>query len=143
MLFRSHKFAIVNIQFYECYAYPDQRIAYPRCDQPIENQKEFFRHLIDLGADIVVGTSAHQPQTFELYQEKPIFYGLGNLFFDQIYWPDTRRSLILTHYFDGSKYLQTRISPTIYDDSFKTRLLDQAESQDFLSRLIPASPKGN
>ena len=139
----QHKFIIINIQFFECYAYPDQRVAYPRCDQPIENQKEFFRHLIDLGADMVVGTSAHQPQTFELYQEKPIFYGLGNLFFDQVYWPDTKRSLILTHYFDGSKYLQTRISPTIYDDSFKTRFLDQAEAQAFLSRLISASPKGN
>ena len=113
------------------------------CDKPIPNQQEFFRHLIDLGADMVVGTSAHQPQTYELYHGKPIFYGLGNLFFDQIYWPDTRRSLILTHYFDGQKYIQTRISPTIYDETLKTRLLNTAETQDFLNRLLHASPKGN
>lgn len=139
----EQKFTIINIQYFECYAYPDQPVAYPACDQPIQNQKEFFRHLIDLGADMVVGTSAHQPQTYELYNQKPIYYGLGNLFFDQIYWPDTTRSLILTHYFDNNKLLQTRISPTIYDDTFRPRLLDHTEAQNFLNRLISASPKGN
>ena len=92
---------------------------------------------------MVVGTSAHQPQTYELYQNKPIYYGLGNLFFDQIYWPDTTRSLILTHYFKNDKLLQTRISPTIYDNTFKPRLLDSTETQNFLARLLLASPKGN
>ena len=92
---------------------------------------------------MVVGTSAHQPQTYELYQNKPIYYGLGNLFFDQIYWPDTTRSLILTHYFNQNKLLQTRISPTIYDQTFRPRLLDSSEAQTFLSRLLLASPKGN
>ena len=140
---KENKFTIVNIQYFECYAYPNQQVAYPLCDQPIQNQKDFFRHLIDLGADIVVGTSAHQPQTYELYQNKPIFYGLGNLFFDQFYWPDTRRSLIITHYFDGANYLQTRISPTVYDETFRTRLLTPDEAQPFLSRLLEASPKGN
>ena len=135
-------FTIVNIQFFECYAYPNGPVAYPACDAPIQNQQAFFRHLIDLGADIVVGTSAHQPQTFELYQHKPIFYGLGNLFFDQIYWPDTRRSLILTHYFHDKHYLQTKISPTSYDETFQTRLLNSDEAITFLSRLINASPKG-
>lgn len=139
----ENKFTIINLQYFECYAYPDSPVAYPACDKPIPNQQEFFRHLIDLGADMVVGTSAHQPQTYELYHGKPIFYGLGNLFFDQIYWPDTRRSLILTHYFDGQKYLQTRISPTIYDETLKTRLLNTAETQDFLNRLLQASSRGN
>ena len=137
------KFTIVNIQYFECSAYPNQPVAYPICDQPIQNQKEFFRHLIDLGADMIVGTSAHQPQTYELYNQKPIYYGLGNLFFDQIYWPDTTRSLILTHYFKNNKLLQTRISPTIYDNTFKPRLLDSTETQNFLARLLLASPKGN
>lgn len=139
----ENKFTIINIQYFECYAYPDRPIAFPACDKPITNQQQFFRHLIDLGADMVVGTSAHQPQTFELYHGKPIYYGLGNLFFDQIYWPDTKRSLILTHYFDNGKYLQTRISPTIYDETFQTRLLNIEESQIFLTRLLNASPKGN
>ena len=138
----KNKFVIVNVQYFECYAYPNSKVAFPECDKPIPNQKEFFRHFIDLGADMVVGTSAHQPQTYELYKDKPIYYGLGNLFFDQISWPDTMRSLILTHYFYQGKYLQTRISPTLYDENFQTYLIDEPASREYLRRLVYASPKG-
>ena len=138
----KNKFVIVNVQYFECYAYPNSKVAFPECDKPIPNQKEFFRHFIDLGADMVVGTSAHQPQTYELYKDKLIYYGLGNLFFDQISWPDTMRSLILTHYFYQGKYLQTRISPTLYDENFQTYLIDEPASREYLRRLVYASPKG-
>jgi poly-gamma-glutamate synthesis protein (capsule biosynthesis protein) len=84
---------------------------------------------------MVVGTQAHQPQTYEIYNGKPIFYGLGNLFFDQTYWPGTTRSIILTHYFIDGKYVQTRITPTVYDTSFQTRLMTEEESVAFLTRL--------
>ena len=134
-------FVIVDVQFFECYSYPTRGTEMPSCDAPIENQANFFRHLVDLGADLVVGTSAHQPQTYELYRGKPIYYGLGNLFFDQIAWPGTTRSLVLTHYFQNGKLIQTRISPTVYDASFQTRLMDQADAEDFLRRLLVASPK--
>lgn len=139
-------FVIVDVQFFECYSYPDYGEEYPFCDAPITgtysgqyyDQAAFFRHLIDLGADMVIGTSAHQPQTFELYQGKPIYYGLGNLFFDQTYWPGTTRSLVLTHYFVNGKYLQTRIRPTVYDESYQTRFMTPEESTTFLTRLINA-----
>ena len=137
----NDSFVIVDIQFFECYSYPDEGAEMTSCDAPITNQTEFFRHLIDLGADMVVGTQAHQPQTYEIYNGKPIFYGLGNLFFDQIYWPGTTRSLILTHYFIDGTYYQTRISPTIYDSSFQTRLMTDAEATTFLARLISARPE--
>ena len=138
----KNKFVIVNVQYFECYTYPNSKVAFPECDKPIPNQKDFFRHFIDIGADMVVGTSAHQPQTYELYKDKPIYYGLGNLFFDQISWPDTMRSLILTHYFYQGKYLQTRISPTLYDENFQTYLIDETASREYLRRLVYASPKG-
>ena len=101
-------YVIVDVQYFECYSYPEEGQEMPACDAPISGQEEFFHGLIDMGADMVVGTQAHQPQTFELYQNKPIYYGLGNLFFDQIYWPGTRRSLILTHFFYHGKLLQTK-----------------------------------
>ena len=135
-------YVIVDIQYYECYSYPDGYTEMPACDYLIANQKAFFRHLVDLGADMVVGTQAHQPQTFELYDGKPIYYGLGNLFFDQTYWPGTTRGYILTHYFLSGKYAQTRISPTVYGATYQTRLMDADSAQAFLSRLIEASPHG-
>ena len=115
----------------------------PSCDAPISGQQAFFRHLIDLGADMVVGTQAHQPQTYELYNGKPIYYGLGNLFFDQIYWPGTTRGIILTHYFKDGKLLQTRLSPTVYGQALQVQLMDKASAESFLSRLLKSSPKGN
>lgn len=131
-------FVIVDVQFSECYSYPDGYTEMPACDKPIKGQTEFFRQLIDFGADLVVGTQAHHPQTFEYYLEKPIYYGLGNLFFDQTYWPGTRRGLILTHYFKSGKLLNTRISPTWYDGTHQVFLMPEKEAESFLGRLVTA-----
>ena len=88
----------------------------------------------------MVGTSAHQPQTFEIYGDGAIYYGLGNLFFDQVWWPGTTRSLILEHYFYKNKLLQTRIVPTIYDSNMQTKLLDEETTKWFIKRLVEARP---
>ncbi len=135
-------FIIVDIQYYECAAYASE-YEDPICDyanSSAGDQVGFFRHLIDLGADIVVGTSAHQPQTFELYGEGAIYYGLGNLFFDQVWWPGTTRSLILSHYFYNGKLLQTKVVPTVYDKSMQTKLLDEETAKWFIRRLSSVKP---
>ncbi len=135
-------FVLVDIQYYECSAYASE-YEDPTCDRADSaagDQVGFFRHLIDLGADMVVGTSAHQPQTFELYGDGAIYYGLGNLFFDQIWWPGTTRSLVLGNYFYKGKLLQTKITPTVYDNSMQTRILDEEKAAWFLGRLISVKP---
>lgn len=137
------EFVIVDIQYYECSAYAseyeDRTCDF--ADSSAGDQVGFFRHLIELGANVVVGTSAHQPQTFELYQGGAIYYGLGNLFFDQAWWPGTTRSLVLKHYFYNGKLLQTRIQPTAYGQNLVTELLDQKDSEQFLERLTEAKPE--
>ena len=135
-------FIIVDIQYSECWSYPDGYTELPSCDAPISGQKSFFRQFIDWGADVVIGTQAHHPQTFEIYEGKPIYYGLGNLFFDQTYWPGTQRGYILTHYFYNNQLINTRISPTWYDESHQVYLTDEATSEKFIKRLIESSPKG-
>lgn len=135
-------FVIVDIQYYECSAYASE-YEDTTCDyanSAAGDQVGFFRHLVDIGADLVVGTSAHQPQTFELYGDGAIYYGLGNLFFDQVWWPGTTRSLILAHYFYNGKLLQTRVVPTVYDSNMQTELLDKETATWFLDRLIKARP---
>jgi poly-gamma-glutamate synthesis protein (capsule biosynthesis protein) len=136
-------FILVDIQFAECYSYPDGYTEMPACDAPIAGQKAFFRQFIDWGADMVIGTQAHHPQTFEYYNGKPIYYGLGNLFFDQTYWPGTQRGYILTHYFKDGKLLNTRISPTWYDEKHQVYLTNESTSEKFISRLMESSSKGN
>lgn len=133
---------IVDIQYYECNEYDnanDSRVC-DYADSSAGDQISLFRHLIDLGADVVVGTAAHQPQTFELYKDGVIYYGLGNLFFDQTYWPGTTRSLILVHYFYHNQLLQTRIVPTVYDSTYQTKLMEISDATTFLERLISARP---
>lgn len=41
-----------------------------------------YRDFIDYGADGVIGTHPHCPQGWEEYKGKPIFYSLGNFFFN-------------------------------------------------------------
>jgi len=42
------------------------------------------RFMIDMGADAVVCTHAHCPQPWEIYNNRPIIYGLGNLVFEPL-----------------------------------------------------------
>jgi poly-gamma-glutamate capsule biosynthesis protein CapA/YwtB (metallophosphatase superfamily) len=134
----ASNFVMVHVQYWECYAYPDGYVEYPKCDVPIGKQEADFKKLIDLGADMVVGTSAHQPQTYELSNGKPIYYGLGNLYFEQTDWPGTERSIILTNYFVGGKLIQTKLTPTVFDEKLQTRLSTDTEAAYLLQRLKDA-----
>jgi poly-gamma-glutamate synthesis protein (capsule biosynthesis protein) len=131
-------FVIVDIQFWECYAYPNGYVEFPQCDTPIPTQKDVFRKVADLGAHMVIGTSAHQPQTYEVYNGVPIYYGLGNLYFEQTQWPGTERGIILTHYFVDGKLVQTKLSPTVYDTELQTHLMSDADAAMLLGRLKTA-----
>lgn len=50
---------------------------------PSPRMKETYRFFIDAGADAVVNHHQHCFSGFEVYQGKPIFYGLGNFCFDR------------------------------------------------------------
>ncbi len=128
---------IVTFQFQECWSYPPEDVIYPPCYKPLSNpdQKEVFRAAVDYGADIVIGSQAHQPQTYEIYEDKPVFYGTGNIFFDQINWIGTRHGKILTHYIHENTLLQTKITTTIYDDDMRP-YVTEGEERDLLLRLL-------
>ena len=128
---------IVTFQFQECYSYPASDVIYPICYKPLSNpdQKEVFRKAVDLGADIVVGTQAHQPQTYEVYGDGVIFYGLGNLFFDQSMWIGTRQGLVLSHYFYNGKHIQSRVVPIYTDRDLIPRLATQQQGELLMELL--------
>lgn len=136
-------FIIVDVQYYECnnYDFVTENTTCDYANSAAGDQIGLFRTIIDNGADVVIGTAAHQPQTYELYGDGVIYYGLGNLYFDQVWWPGTTRSLILVHYFYNDQLLQTRIVPTIYGDELQTRLMDAESAIDFITRLNQARPK--
>ncbi len=131
---------IVTFQFQECWSYPATDVIYPPCYRPVAvpDQEGVFKQAIDFGADIVVGTQAHQPQTYELYGDGVIFYGLGNLYFDQIYWIGTRQGLVLSHYFYDGQYIQTKITPILQGNDFIPRLADEEQSALLMKLLKEA-----
>ncbi|MCL2002071.1 CapA family protein [Candidatus Saccharibacteria bacterium] len=134
-------FVIVHIQYSECYSYPARGTEMPACDYPIQGQQSMFRAMADYGADMVVGSSAHQPQTYEIYKGVPIYYGLGNLWFDQYTWPGNSRSLILTHYFYQGRLLSSRIQTTFFEARMQVEVVEVAAQEQFLERLGRARPK--
>ena len=49
---------------------------------PLPEWRDRYKELVDLGADAIIASHPHVPQGWELYNNKPIFYSLGNFFFD-------------------------------------------------------------
>lgn len=131
---------IVTFQFQECYSYPPTDVIYPICYKPLSSpdQKGVFRSAIDFGADVVVGTQAHQPQTYELYKGGSIFYGLGNLYFDQYRWIGTRQGLVLSLYILEGELIQTKLTPTIYDRDLIPRVANETDGKLLLDLLKSA-----
>lgn len=57
---------------------------------PSPRMQETYRFFIDAGADAVVNHHQHCFSGYEVYDGKPIFYGLGNFCFDE---PNSRNSI--------------------------------------------------
>lgn len=50
-------------------------------DEPADFIADACRAFVDAGADVVFGHGPHRLRGIEIYQERPIFYSLGNFFF--------------------------------------------------------------
>ena len=71
---------------------PHWGIEYER-EKPSAQQRQEAHALIDAGADVIIGAHPHVIQPIELYQDKPIFYSLGNFIFDQYFSQETMEGL--------------------------------------------------
>ncbi|NMB36516.1 MAG: CapA family protein [Bacteroidales bacterium] len=49
---------------------------------PSPRMKREYRYFVELGADVVINHHQHCYSGYEIYRDKPIFYGLGNFCFD-------------------------------------------------------------
>ena len=85
-------------------------------DVPSLSQEADARALIDAGADAVIGHHPHVLQPIEVYQNRPIFYSLGNLVFDQ-HQPPTRASMIVRLNSAGAGIDSVDIYPLVLENS--------------------------
>ncbi len=121
-------FVIVDYQFIENYSY-----------EPIPGQYDVFRKTIDFGADLVVGVQSHQPQFIEFYNQKPIFYGLGNLFFDQMWSLPTRQGLIPRFTFYNGKLISIEVMTTLLYEYAQPRFVTGKDRLNILNEVLPIS----
>ncbi len=104
---------------------------------PMSMQAKVAHDLIDLGADFVYGSQAHQIQQVELYKEKIIYYGLGNFLFDQIHRVGVRQAFFLQHYFYNGRLVQTIPVYTYMKDN-RQQSIASKEEREQMQRLILA-----
>ena len=98
-----------------------------------KHQQTIAHHLIDAGADVIIGHHPHVVQGMEIYQSKPIFYSLGNFIFDQYFSEDTQEGLSV-----GLSFGQTT---TIFLYPLKSekaypRLMTKDEQNKFFKKFI-------
>ncbi|MCX6722041.1 MAG: CapA family protein [Candidatus Staskawiczbacteria bacterium] len=60
---------------------------------PSDNLKNTAHSFIDAGADLVIGSHQHVVEPMEVYNNKRIYYSLGNFIFDQYFNENVRNGL--------------------------------------------------
>lgn len=108
--------------------------------EPNARQTAFAHAAIDSGADIIIAQHPHVVQRAEIYNDKLIFYSLGNFIFDQMWSQDTREGLVifLTFTKDGDtrSIAVNELIPVQIDDYSQPHVIeDAAQKTRILERL--------
>jgi poly-gamma-glutamate synthesis protein (capsule biosynthesis protein) len=102
---------------------------------PIDEHVSDFRAIADSGATIVNGSQAHLPMAMEFYEDAFIHYGLGNLFFDQMFGL-TRREFLDRHIFYDGRYISTELVTAMLEDFARPRPMNLDERTEFLEEMF-------
>lgn len=125
----------VELQYVETYN------PFPTGDQVIE-----FRELRAAGADLVTGVQSHVPQALETYgyldQGGPgtIAYGLGNLFFDQMWSWETRTEVYVRHTIYAGHVISSEVLTGVLEDYAQPRWATADERAGILTSIFNAAP---
>jgi len=125
----THDLLIISVQYQEFDQYT-----------PTDSQRDDFAQLAAWGADIVLGTQAHFPQTYTFAagmgeRESFIHYGLGNFLFDQTFWAGVRFLLDRLFIYEG-RLVSVDIMPGIIEEGARPRLMNAEERLNFLHVLF-------
>ncbi len=95
-----------------------------------------YRFYADQGADLVVGNHAHCITGFEIHNNIPIYYGLGNLLLSlPSDLEDWYTGLLLEVNLDENGKLSTVLHPCRQDKNFNLSILKDVEKQEVLNRV--------
>jgi poly-gamma-glutamate synthesis protein (capsule biosynthesis protein) len=119
---------IVTVQAYETYEY-----------FPTPGQETAFRAIAEAGAVIVQGSQAHQPQGFDFASGAFVHYGLGNLFFDQMWSLATRQEFVDRHVFYDGRHISVELLTAMLEDYARPRPMTVAERRELLDATFSVS----
>lgn len=103
---------------------------------PNPYMKKSFHYFIDLGVDVIVCHHAHCYSGYEIYHDRPIFYGLGNFSFDDNNTNKTIWNEGFAVQFDIKSGIQFKIIPYVQGSIIPgVKLLNQKE-QNFFDKNI-------
>ena len=103
---------------------------------PTPEEEADFRRMAEAGALIVSGSQAHEPASMEILNGSFIHYGLGNLFFDQMFSLPTRQLFIDRHVFYDGKYINTELLTYVDEDFAQPRPMTALERTQFLEKIF-------
>ena len=106
---------------------------------PLYDQRLDFSALARAGADVVTGVQSHVPQAVEFVDGNVVLYGLGNLYFDQMWTEDTREGLIVKHTIYNGRLISTQLLPTLLYDYGQPRWPDPERKVAILTKVFGAS----
>jgi len=106
---------------------------------PLLQQVADFDALSQAGADVVTGIQAHAPQSMALRGDKLIFYGLGNLYFDQTWSWQTRTGVVVRYTIYDHRLLGAEPLVTVIEMDKQLRWATPEERVQVLKTLFTAS----
>lgn len=132
-LAQSVDIVVMSVQQWEYYRY-----------QVGSEQVSQFTNYATLGADVVIGSQAHQPQGFSFIPRQgdhPAFlhHGLGNLFFDQMADLGTRRMFIDKIIIYDGRLMSVVLFTGLIEDYCCPRPMTEAERAEFLNLIFSVS----
>lgn len=101
-------------------------------------QRWMGRHLIDSGADAVVGHGAHVPQPVAVHRGRPILYGIGNYAFGTPGRESFRHGLLARLVVRGARLLRVELVPLLVQNrlvEFRPERLGSREAAAMLAEL--------
>lgn len=122
-------FLIVSVHWGHEYRHsPDHRL-----------QVEPGRAFVDAGADLVIGHHPHVVQTFEIYNDRFIFYSLGNFVFDQYWSQATQEGLAIGVVLKETESPKVETIVHLFpmkSETSKSRLMEGAERDEWIERFL-------
>lgn len=103
--------------------------------KPHSSQRVDFLHAAEIGAVIVSGSQSHFPQCMTFNGDHFIHYGLGNLFFDQMFGVNSLEFIDRHIFYDG-RYISIELLTAKLEDNARPRPMTVDERRDFLADVF-------